>query len=556
MESINNLSQIRDQSEKAGITLDEALMRRHLHIAEENAGAPDKFEMPGDEQSEQISMLRKENDILGKKYYDLFENSPVGHLALDMTGKILDANNTFSEMLGIPKVFLIGNVIQNLIIERDIDLFYGYVRKLKSTKTKHSLDIRMIKGSKACLDCKLEGKMQFCELYNADVIRVAVIDNTVAKIFEATLRQNESKYRALVEGLDDAVFKLRMPEGTFEYISPSASSVFGHPLSNLFTGVNFIEKIIHQNSLECFNEFMEKMKLGLMAPSYEFCIIDSEDSTRWILITTSPIYDPDGNLISIEGICRNISDIKRYEDSLITSEERFKAISNNSHDWEMWISPDGKPLWVNPSVERITGYSIEECFAMHNYPLALIYEEDNDYVLQHYLESTENLSSIDGLDFRIRRKDGLVVWMSGAWAPIYFSDGSYQGYRLSFRDITEKKETEQKLVSLIEDLRSSNEIINKQFCELTNLKHKLEASQRQLKQLNVKKDEFVSRMSHTLIHSLTRLVELASDLEKDNDAAALEKLVNNAGDFEEHIKESISQIEDYFRWAQSSTTLQ
>ncbi|MCW5771613.1 MAG: hypothetical protein KIT16_08270, partial [Rhodospirillaceae bacterium] len=35
-------------------------------------------------------------------------------------------------------------------------------------------------------------------------------------------------------------------------------------------------------------------------------------------------------------------------------EEKFRIIADYSHSWEAWFSPDGKLLWVNPSVERLT----------------------------------------------------------------------------------------------------------------------------------------------------------------------------------------------------------
>ena len=45
----------------------------------------------------------------------------------------------------------------------------------------------------------------------------------------------------------------------------------------------------------------------------------------------------------------------------------FRAIADSTFDWENWFDTQGRLLWVSPSVERITGYSVAECLEMENY---------------------------------------------------------------------------------------------------------------------------------------------------------------------------------------------
>src|SRR5690554_6084189 len=51
--------------------------------------------------------------------------------------------------------------------------------------------------------------------------------------------------------------------------------------------------------------------------------------------------------------------------------ERFRTIAEYTYDVESWIDCDGRLLWVNPAVERVSGYSVEECRQMHDYPRPL-----------------------------------------------------------------------------------------------------------------------------------------------------------------------------------------
>ena len=127
------------------------------------------------------------------------------------------------------------------------------------------------------------------------------------------------------------------------------------------------------------------------------------------------------------------------EKSLHESEERFRAIANYTYNWENWVDPQGRLRWVNPAVERFTGYTPEECYAMANYPLELIHPEDMAIVMEHFRRTVTGQHENIPLEFRFIRKDGAVRWGAVAWQNIYDSAGRHLGHRSSVRDITEQK---------------------------------------------------------------------------------------------------------------------
>ena len=71
---------------------------------------------------------------------------------------------------------------------------------------------------------------------------------------------------------------------------------------------------------------------------------------------------------------------RQAEDALKASEEKFKTIADYTVDWESWFAPDGTYLWVNPAVERITGYSASEVLAMPDFVSVMIAEEDQEAI--------------------------------------------------------------------------------------------------------------------------------------------------------------------------------
>jgi PAS domain S-box-containing protein len=150
----------------------------------------------------------------------------------------------------------------------------------------------------------------------------------------------------------------------------------------------------------------------------------------------------------------DVASRKQAEERHRESEERFRAIANYTVDWEMWVGPDRRPRWINPAVERMTGYSCDECMAMEDYPLPLIAEADRAMITDRLREASEGTRGAN-LEFRILRKDGTERWGAVSWQPIFDADGCFLGHRSSVRDITDRKREEAERESLILQLQKA-----------------------------------------------------------------------------------------------------
>ncbi|MBN2543928.1 response regulator [bacterium] len=133
---------------------------------------------------------------------------------------------------------------------------------------------------------------------------------------EKKLRENEERYRSLIEGVREAIFRMTLPEGDYEYFSPAAKLVFGYDASKFVKDPLFIKKIIHPSSEDYIREKWAELAKGIVDPIYEYKILDSKNNERWIMQSNKGLFDDEGNLIAIEGICRGITERKKAEESL------------------------------------------------------------------------------------------------------------------------------------------------------------------------------------------------------------------------------------------------
>jgi len=162
--------------------------------------------------------------------------------------------------------------------------------------------------------------------------------------------------------------------------------------------------------------------------------------------------------------------------AITADDERwFRAVADYTIDWESWHGPDGRLLWVNPAVERMTGYAVSECLAMLDYPLPIVAAEDRPSI-SNALATARDQTPGENLDFRIESHEGQLRWMSLSWQPMYAAEGEYLGYRTSVRDMTERR-------ALREQLRLHAEHLEQLVQERTERLWQLERRQSQMERL-------------------------------------------------------------------------
>lgn len=141
---------------------------------------------------------------------------------------------------------------------------------------------------------------------------------------------------------------------------------------------------------------------------------------------------------------QDASEITAAERLLDESYERFRAVADYTYDWEAWLDQSGELVWVNPAVERLTGYTVAECMEMEDYPSPFIYSVDRPG-LAELIEGAKRGSSGNDYEFRVVTKSGKVCWCSVSWQALLDPDGGQVGIRMSHRDIGDRKRIEEQL---------------------------------------------------------------------------------------------------------------
>ena len=73
----------------------------------------------------------------------------------------------------------------------------------------------------------------------------------------------------------------------------------------------------------------------------------------WIETRYTPVYDENGKLVAIDGITRDITASKKFEEELLKSEKEFRTLAENSPDVIVRYDRDCRRIYVNPEFERV-----------------------------------------------------------------------------------------------------------------------------------------------------------------------------------------------------------
>ncbi|MGA2159158.1 MAG: PAS domain S-box protein [Dehalococcoidia bacterium] len=149
---------------------------------------------------------------------------------------------------------------------------------------------------------------------------------------------------------------------------------------------------------------------------------------------------PSGDIVAVyEDVTARI----KAENALKKAELRYRTMADFAYDLEYWKGPDGKLLYISPSCERITGYSVGEFMKDPGLLDHIVVAEDRDLWESHEIRGGSFV--VNEISFRIQRRDGQIRWIEHRCKQIVDENNKFLGIRGSNRDITDRKRIEQLL---------------------------------------------------------------------------------------------------------------
>lgn len=177
-----------------------------------------------------------------------------------------------------------------------------------------------------------------------------------------------------------------------------------------------------------------------------------------IYLTTSVVNDEHGNPIALVGISTDISERKQAIEALRESEAKYRFLAENSAD-NIWIRDLSlNYTYISPSIVRLIGYTAEEemsrsidmCYTPETIQrIKQLYSEE----MELEATGTADPNRIKTIEMETYKKDGSIVFLEASMSFLRDENSVPFGILGVTRDITERKQVQEKLLESEERYR-------------------------------------------------------------------------------------------------------
>ncbi len=258
------------------------------------------------------------------------------------------------------------------------------------------------------------------------------------RLAEDSLRVETERFQVLSEGAPVGMVLISQ-DGTFEYVNPKFTEIFGYDLSDVPNGKAWCRKVFPDPTCrhEVISDWIEDLE-GLPSSATRsriFSVVCKDGSNKIIHFRTVRL-DAGEDLMT----CEDITDGVAAEQALKESEERYRLIVENTSDLIMVTEPDGIISYLSPSCFAVLGYSAEDLQGKQPW---IIHPADSARVKELYLQALRG-TGVKDAEYRIKTKEGHTRWVSHSCSPV-IRDGQLISIVSVVRDITEHKQDEEAL---------------------------------------------------------------------------------------------------------------
>jgi len=245
-----------------------------------------------------------------------------------------------------------------------------------------------------------------------------------------------SKYQQITATIIDGLIGLNK-SGKIVFWNESAARLFGLTRSEVYG--KLISKIFH----EIDEEYLEKIRQKIREDKHwtaELKIGEDESIAEYFQVKGGIIGEEKDETLFL--LCSNITGQYKKADELKKSEERFRNIVTNAHDFICTLDLNGRVTYANPKFLEIFQYNENEILKVNFADLI-----DTYYLMRRSFSLGDVANGkIQSVELPLLNRLGQKIHVLASFATVNDAAGFVQYYNAIFTDITLKKESEKDLL--------------------------------------------------------------------------------------------------------------
>lgn len=387
-----------------------------------------------------------------EQFRSLYDNSTIGLYRTTPDGKILIANKKIVEMLGFDSFEELAQRNLELNGFNSDDSRRQFHKQMAEIGEVHGFETSWKKKDGSTVFIRESAKAIRDEHNKIIYYDGTIEDITIQKLVELELKESEEQYRVVTNSLNDAIVVIDQESRIMVFVNEAIDGILGYKTHELLG---------KEMTMLMPSRLREKHKQAVLQYA-----VSNIRSTDWKAVEFPGLHK-DGREVPLEisygefskagkkyfvGVMRNISDRKQVEAELRLSQERYKNIFKNVQDIFYQTDNNGFLIEVSPSIEKHSGYTVEEVIYKH---ASFFYNnpEDRDLILKLLHENGE----VNDFETQMKTKNGEAVYVSMSSHYTYDDKKNITGVEGVLRNISNRKKLQEELIESEAKFRTLSE---------------------------------------------------------------------------------------------------
>ncbi len=389
------------------------------------------------------------------------ENSPLAVIEWNSNLQVEQWSARATHLFGWPAAAVVGKHYREfpLVPETALPEMDAYAAELQTGKVRQQ----------TVLTCNLtqSGEQRWCQWYNSTLVDEAghlisilslVQDVTEQQLAQVALQESEERWQLAIAGSNSGIWDWKITTHEVLY-SPRWKEILGYADTELPNDPASWESRVNPEDLPRVKDLMHAHLRG----ETEFYVAEYRMRHKagheiWILSRGKAVFDAAGQAVRFVGSISDISDRKRMELELQSSQQLLQLVLDTMPQRVFWKDRNRVFLGCNRAFAQDMGYtSPADIIGRTDQELQSLTENCLELLAQRdraVLEREEQIISEEQLQVYL---DGTEQWVSTTQLPLKTDRGECIGIFCTYEDITDRRQAQLTLQRYAQMVEASND---------------------------------------------------------------------------------------------------
>ena len=375
---------------------------------------------------------RKKMEAEQERYRNFFENATDACFEVDLRGAITFVNEAACRIFGFSREEFMGMNNRAYTTPETAKRVYAIYNEIYRTGLPSKVfEYEIIHKGKEIRTLETAASLIRDSKGNPVGFQGITRDITERKKMQA----EQERYKDFLENASDACFEVDL-RGSITYVNEAACLMFGYTREK-FIGMNNRDYTSPETAKRIYAIYNEVYRTGQPSKVFEYETIRKDREIRNVESAVSLIRDQAGNPIGFRGITRDVTERKKIE----KEQERYRDFIENIDDVCVETDLEGKVIFTNNVLPRMTGYTPEE-FDQLKREERYATPEEARRTFQIYTDIYRKGKRGERFYANHRTKEGKILTLEVSASLVRDAEGNPVGFRGIGRDVTERKKME------------------------------------------------------------------------------------------------------------------